>query len=637
MASLYPHFHFVVRENVNITDEARLDFEPSDATVRFGFQNVDEHGAPVDCNQGSIGLFHKQATLGFEYLGFPFTEIFVSPASSAYRLEWSRSWSNWRDHRYTFCGTVPDLLKPRNFTNQPAELRHVVRDFPSVAAPSAGPLFWEYSPWRHSDGYFGVAGFDTTIAPITGPFSYDWWVQLAPYPGHQLLGTGLDLYAWQHGWPTLDQPLFYGAGLRLDHGWPIEGYVGPLYGVPMFKFGGEVMRLGQGPPVWRGQFWNSPTTLQLGEQNTQTMHMTTDMYGSMALGPDPPYTISQNGMTVVSDTLRGAGALQYAPPLFLPLNGGVTTLHTRQPYMMRKHPATLDVTALMDTRASDPDPPSMRVLQLLLGDEATDSIPNPPNARVRFQISDGDSVKRAALSVRNPANWVWQTLPLIQDGDAWSAALPSAWKGLVAMRLTASDPTGNSLTLTWDPAYEAQPAQSLQLAANGARLAGGGVTVSWHAIGAGGAHVSIERREPTTAWALIGAADADPAGFITYADTTVVIGHQYGYRASLETADGVIRSPEQWITVIGQLAIAGARPNPALHDISIAFTLPDAAPARITVLDLAGRVLSAQDVGALGPGPHLVEVRRGAVWRAGLYFVRLTRGSESHTARVVLL
>ncbi len=54
-----------------------------------------------------------------------------------------------------------------------------------------------------------------------------------------------------------------------------------------------------------------------------------------------------------------------------------------------------------------------------------------------------------------------------------------------------------------------------------------------------------------------------------------------------------------------RLELEGARPNPAVAgQLTVAFTLPNAEPARLELIDVSGRRLAARDVGSLGPGRH---------------------------------
>jgi hypothetical protein len=67
------------------------------------------------------------------------------------------------------------------------------------------------------------------------------------------------------------------------------------------------------------------------------------------------------------------------------------------------------------------------------------------------------------------------------------------------------------------------------------------------------------------------------------------------------------------------------------------FTLPDAGPTRLEAFDVRGRRWLDRDLGTLAHGPQVQEVGGTGTWPAGLYFLRLTHGGDSRTARVVLV
>jgi hypothetical protein len=83
--------------------------------------------------------------------------------------------------------------------------------------------------------------------------------------------------------------------------------------------------------------------------------------------------------------------------------------------------------------------------------------------------------------------------------------------------------------------------------------------------------------------------------------------------------------------------LAGARPNPSRLGPRVVFSLPDAAPARLDVIDVSGRRLLSREVGGLGPGEHTLDLAQQQVFPPGLYLMRLTRGNETRTARAVVI
>lgn len=89
------------------------------------------------------------------------------------------------------------------------------------------------------------------------------------------------------------------------------------------------------------------------------------------------------------------------------------------------------------------------------------------------------------------------------------------------------------------------------------------------------------------------------------------------------------------------LGLQGATPNPVTHGpITVTFMLQTSRPARLELIDVAGRRVEAREVGGMGPGLHSATL--GSDLQAGIYFVRLVRedrGADSvvGTKRVVVL
>ncbi len=91
----------------------------------------------------------------------------------------------------------------------------------------------------------------------------------------------------------------------------------------------------------------------------------------------------------------------------------------------------------------------------------------------------------------------------------------------------------------------------------------------------------------------------------------------------------------------GGLALARSRPNPAIGSATIAFTLPQAGHARLTVYDLTGaRVRTLLD-GQQEAGETSVtwdgRDERGAMVRSGAYYYRIEFAGQALTRRLVLM
>ena len=87
-----------------------------------------------------------------------------------------------------------------------------------------------------------------------------------------------------------------------------------------------------------------------------------------------------------------------------------------------------------------------------------------------------------------------------------------------------------------------------------------------------------------------------------------------------------------------QLRLSGSARNPALAaHLEVAFTLPSAAPARLRLLDVKGRVRAAREVGSLGEGSHRVVLTEGRQVSAGVYWIELEQTGRVRAQRVALL
>ena len=101
------------------------------------------------------------------------------------------------------------------------------------------------------------------------------------------------------------------------------------------------------------------------------------------------------------------------------------------------------------------------------------------------------------------------------------------------------------------------------------------------------------------------------------------------------------KPPPHPAAVIGaaspRLAIAGARPNPAHGAPFLMFTLPETAPARLEIFDVAGRCVGRDDLPAPAAGLQTRRLRPDRPLSPGLYLARVTQGARSAVARFVVI
>ena len=86
----------------------------------------------------------------------------------------------------------------------------------------------------------------------------------------------------------------------------------------------------------------------------------------------------------------------------------------------------------------------------------------------------------------------------------------------------------------------------------------------------------------------------------------------------------------------GALGLA-AWPNPTRgRSMRFDLALPTAAPARLELLDLAGRRVAVRELSDLAPGWHSVTMEFDRTLVAGIYFARLSQGARVRAARVAV-
>ena len=90
------------------------------------------------------------------------------------------------------------------------------------------------------------------------------------------------------------------------------------------------------------------------------------------------------------------------------------------------------------------------------------------------------------------------------------------------------------------------------------------------------------------------------------------------------------------VPAAAQLSLGGFRPNPAVSNSAIAFSLPDGRPSRLEVVDVRGRIMLSREVGTLGPGSHNVALSDAGRLGPGVYWVRLVRPETTLTRKGVV-
>jgi predicted lipoprotein with Yx(FWY)xxD motif len=169
------------------------------------------------------------------------------------------------------------------------------------------------------------------------------------------------------------------------------------------------------------------------------------------------------------------------------------------------------------------------------------------------------------------------------------------------------------------------------------------VTLTWLATGSGGDVATVYRSPAGGQWTRIGQITADGTGHLRYADPIDATATRVGYRLGIVDAGIEGFHGETWVDLpVRDAALAFAldpvRPNPTQGGaLTVRFTLPNAAPARIELVDVSGRRVVEREVGSLGAGQHTLDLGEGQRLAPGLYLVRLSQGGNTRVTRVAVL
>lgn len=209
----------------------------------------------------------------------------------------------------------------------------------------------------------------------------------------------------------------------------------------------------------------------------------------------------------------------------------------------------------------------------------------------------------------------------------------------IAEAIAAYDPVDDAMWV-YDPAdgsmwrLQLGDVPTPALAAPMARVHADRVEVVWSLGRVFDPALTVRRRTGHSPWVVLAQVAPDGLGRVVYVDRAVVASARYAYRLSSAAGD---LGPEVWVEVPAapRLALRGAATNPSPARLEVLFTLPDGAPARLELLDVAGRRMATRAVGGLGAGDHRLDL--GASLHPGLYWIVLRRAGERRVARVVVV
>ena len=170
-------------------------------------------------------------------------------------------------------------------------------------------------------------------------------------------------------------------------------------------------------------------------------------------------------------------------------------------------------------------------------------------------------------------------------------------------------------------------------------------TISWGVQNVIGERAAVFRREVGTPWSSIATVENAGTGTLSYQDHSVTPGVRYGYLIAVPSQRGAVVGGETWVDVPVttsvppsepvSFALAPVRPNPVVGRLLVSLSLAGGAPARLDLLDVAGRRQASRAIDG-GNGPQTVDLGGAGGFAPGVYFLRLTQAGRMLTLGVVI-
>jgi hypothetical protein len=223
---------------------------------------------------------------------------------------------------------------------------------------------------------------------------------------------------------------------------------------------------------------------------------------------------------------------------------------------------------------------------------------------------------------------------------------PSRW-GHAAMYDPASDRMimhgglGGGLDQTWALTW-GTPQSSAPILIE-AQSDPGVVRLTWGVDGGAYFKAAVYRSANGGPWLQASDIPIDAAGHAIFVDHAVTGGTRYGYRAGVKAGATEKLSSPAYVDATGsvsvgdartELAIFGARPAGA--ELAVWLSLASGDAARLALVDVGGRTVAAQDLGAGGAGSRQVSLAgRGGI-TPGVYWLRLSQAGRTVSAKTVM-
>lgn len=229
-----------------------------------------------------------------------------------------------------------------------------------------------------------------------------------------------------------------GGPLRLN------AYLDGEFATPLYSTTAGFLPFGEGPYVWSGRFKNAKGEISLTPLHGDFCWPFLGQTGEIRNQAGYAYELWQGTRRIKNGNIPGA-----VYPLVLKqfslrdLTPGSYVFKAKTNIRELATAGQGDLSAFINTDASDPNPPYLLSFQMLAGHDNSARI-GPDGVEVRFRAGDDQGVSQAVLSYDVGGGWTSATLQTVAPGE-YSAQIPGP-PAIASLKLEIKDNAQNSIT-----------------------------------------------------------------------------------------------------------------------------------------------------------------------------------------------
>ena len=449
---------WVVREGVGVTTKSTVHVTRAEADHPLTIVPTDIAGQPIPYVRPVTKdvLLHKDSGVAMLVANaFPPSQRMFSTLSNEYLFETTRM-ENLNPPAgpvYTFHGYARDGVDgPITFTNTPSDFKHLtLRYTPDPGVSQIMPLVflnWVAPAIASGDALCGSAD-----PPLTAPFEVEEYLMPPPYPEFSV-GYMRTMVNRNPAAPCAFAP----ADLMHVTPWTtprntttFDGFIWNEMSVPVFTTTAGQVTTGLGPDSWFGRFENHSSEIRVGPVLGPSLWLWLDQTRNVRPHNPLPYQLYQAGSLVQAGELNAGGLFSFVPTweTIAVAPGAYSLVVPFGGFHLGGLPALATMTAALDTRNADPNPPFLSSLTLSAGGTLTDLVPSS-GAQLRMKLADDVGLRK--VSVFSESAGTWLELPVSEEPSGeMTATLPGNGSAptFVPFTMIAEDLSGNRLTLAY--------------------------------------------------------------------------------------------------------------------------------------------------------------------------------------------